>query len=161
VVEIANTLADSHKGEKGIVHTHSFAITQAIQKKLKGKRFLCREEGSTNEDIIKEHMLRPDDTVLVSPSLTMGLDLKGDLGKWQIIIKLPYPSLGGKRVKKLFDEDPGWFKMRMFIALIQACGRCTRSVEDESVTYILDGLSAKTIIDNKKILPKHFLDRIV
>jgi len=161
ILDIAHTLADSHKGEKGIVHTHSFAITQAVQRKLKGKRYLCREEGTTNEDIIKEHMLRPDDTVLVSPSLTMGLDLKGDLGKWQIIIKLPYPSLGGKRIKKLFEEDPGWYKMRMFIALIQACGRCTRSVEDESVTYILDGLSAKTIIDNKKILPKHFLDRIV
>jgi hypothetical protein len=49
----------------------------------------------------------------------------------------------------------------MFISLIQACGRCTRSAEDESVTYILDGLSAKTIIENKRILPKHFLDRIV
>jgi len=49
----------------------------------------------------------------------------------------------------------------MFIALIQACGRCTRRAEDESVTYILDGLSANTIIDNKKILPKHFLDRVV
>ena len=90
-----------------------------------------------------------------------GLDLKGDLGKWQIIIKLPYPSLGGKRIKKLFEEDPGWYRMRMLISLVQACGRCTRSSEDESVTYILDGLSAKTIIDCKKILPKHFIDRIV
>ena len=161
VVEIAKTLADSHKGEKGIIHTHSFAITQAVQKKLNSKRYLFREEGSTNEAIIKEHTLRPDDTVLISPSLTMGLDLKGDLGKWQIIIKLPYPSLASKRVKKLFDEDPSWYKMRMFIALIQACGRCTRSAEDESVTYILDGLSANTIIDNKRILPKHFLDRVV
>ena len=51
--------------------------------------------------------------------------------------------------------------MKMLISLVQACGRCTRSAEDESVTYILDGLSANTIIDNKKILPKHFLDRIV
>ena len=161
VVEIANTLADSHKGEKGIIHTHSFAITQAVQKRLKGKRYLYREEGTTNETIIKEHGLRKDDTVLVSPSLTMGLDLKGDLGKWQIIIKMPYPSLASKRIKKLFEIDPGWYKMKMFISLIQACGRCTRSAEDESVTYILDGVSAKTIIDNRKILPKHFLDRIM
>ena len=132
-----------------------------MQKTLKGKRFLFREEGSTNETIIKEHVLRTDDTVIVSPSLTMGLDLKGDLGKWQVIIKLPYPSLGSKRVKKLFETDPGWYKMKMFVSLIQACGRCTRSAEDESITYILDGLSAKTIIENKNILPKHFLDRIM
>jgi Rad3-related DNA helicase len=91
----------------------------------------------------------------------MGLDLKGDSGKWQIVIKLPYPSLASKRIKKLFEEDSSWYKMKMLISLVQACGRCTRSAEDESVTYILDGLSANTIIDNKKILPKHFLDRIV
>jgi Rad3-related DNA helicase len=161
VVELANTISDVHKGEKGIIHTHSFVITQAVQKKLKNKRFLYREEGTTNETIIKEHTLRKDDTVLVSPSLTMGLDLKGDLGKWQIVIKMPYPSLASKRVKKLFEIDPGWYKMKMFISLIQACGRCTRSAEDESVTYILDGVSAKTILENRKILPKHFLDRIM
>ena len=91
----------------------------------------------------------------------MGLDLKGDLGKWQLVIKLPYPSLGNKRIKKLSDEDIGWYRMRMLVALVQACGRCTRSVEDESITYILDGLSSKTIINCKDILPKHFLDRIV
>lgn len=161
VVKIAKTIADSHQGEKGIIHTHSFAITQAVQRTFKGKRFLVREEGSTNEDIIKEHGLRKDDTVLVSPSLTMGLDLKGELGKWQIIMKLPYPSLASKRVKKLFEDDPAWYKMKMLVALIQASGRCTRSIDDESVTYILDGLSAKTIVENRRILPKHFLDRLV
>jgi Rad3-related DNA helicase len=161
VAKITKGLSDHHSNEKGIIHTHSFAITQTMQKTLKGKRFLFREEGSTNETIIKEHALRTDATVLVSPSLTMGLDLKGDLGKWQVIIKLPYPSLASKRVKKLFESDPNWYKMKMFISLIQACGRCTRCAEDESATYILDGLSAKTIIENKNILPKHFLDRIV
>lgn len=161
ILDMAKTLADAHTGEKGIIHTHSFVITQAAQKKLKGKRFLCREEGTTNETIVKEHSLRKDDTVLVSPSLTMGLDLKGDLGKWQIIIKMPYPSLASKRIAKLRELDSNWYKMKMFITLIQACGRCTRSAEDESRTYILDGISAKVIIDNRNILPKHFIDRIV
>jgi Rad3-related DNA helicase len=91
----------------------------------------------------------------------MGLDLKGDLGKWQVIVKLPYPSLANKRVKMLFEKDPGWYKMKMFISLIQAAGRCTRTKEDESVTYILDGLSGKTIIENRSILPGHFLARIM
>jgi ATP-dependent DNA helicase DinG len=137
VVDLAKTLVDSHAGEKGIIHTHSFVITQALQKKLSGRRFLYREEGSTNENIVFEHSQRKDDTVLVSPSLTMGLDLAGDLGKFQIIIKLPFPGLGGKRVKRMADAQPGWLQMKMLVA------------------------SAKTIVDNKHILPKHFLDRIV
>lgn len=161
VIDLVEQIANNHKGEKGIIHTHSFAITQAVQKRLSSKRFLYREEGTNNESIIREHTLRTDDTVLVSPSLTMGLDLKGDLGKWQIIVKLPYPSLANKRVKMLFDKDPDWYKMKMFITLIQAAGRCTRTKEDESVTYILDGLSGKVIVQNKDILPKHFLARIV
>lgn len=161
VIDLIEKICENHKGEKGIIHTHSFAITQAIQNRLNGKRFLYREEGTNNESIIREHNLRTDDTVLVSPSLTMGLDLKGDLGKWQVIVKLPYPSLANKRVKMLFEKDPGWYKMKMFISLIQAAGRCTRTKEDESVTYILDGLSGKTIIENRSILPGHFLARIM
>jgi Rad3-related DNA helicase len=161
IINLIEQIAENHKGEKGIIHTHSFAITQAVQNRLGSKRFLYREEGTNNESIIREHTLRTDDTVLVSPSLTMGLDLKGDLGKWQIIVKLPYPSLANKRVKMLFDKDPDWYKMKMFVTLIQAAGRCTRTKEDESVTYILDGLSGKTIVQNKDILPGHFLARVV
>lgn len=161
IIDLIEQIADNHKGEKGIIHTHSFAITQSVQNRLNSKRFLYREEGTNNESIIREHNLRTDDTVLVSPSLTMGLDLKGDLGKWQIIVKLPYPSLANKRVKMLFESEPDWYKMKMFVSLIQAAGRCTRTKEDESVTYILDGLSGSTIIQNRSILPGHFLARIM
>jgi len=106
-------------------------------------------------------MLRPDDTVLVSPSLTMGLDLKGDLGTWQIVMKLPWMDLGNKRVQRLSKEMPEWYTMKMLITLIQACGRCTRCETDVSDTYILDGGAWKAVVENKDILPKHFLDRLV
>jgi Rad3-related DNA helicase len=91
----------------------------------------------------------------------MGLDLKGDLGKWQIIVKLPYLSRANKRISLLLDKDPDWYRMKMFISLIQAAGRCTRTKEDESITYILDGLSKKTVLDNRNILPGHFFNRIL
>jgi len=159
-IEEAVKIANYHKDEKGIIHTHTFKITQELQRKLNTRRFLYREEGSTNETIIKEHSLRTDPTVLVSPSLTMGLDLKGDLGKWQIIIKLPYLPLGNKRIKMLAEKDPDWYRMKMFINLIQACGRCTRTKEDESCTYIIDGLASTIISKYENKLPKHFLDRI-
>ena len=45
--------------------------------------------------------------------------------------------------------------------LVQMCGRCTRSIEDHSVTYILDGNAVTSILDNKRYLPKHFLERLV
>jgi len=161
VIDLAKSIAEHHKGKKGIIHTHSHEITKELQRSLNGNRFLFREGGAKNAPIIFEHKTRKDDTVLVSPSLTMGLDLVGDLGEWQIVIKLPYASLGNKRVKKMADLDSHWYTMKMFISLIQACGRCTRSQEDTSITYILDGLSLKTIVKNKDILPKYFIDRIM
>ena len=161
VIEQIVQLSKIHEGEKGIIHTHSFDITQAVQRKLNGSRFLYREEGSTNEDIVKEHIMRKDATVLISPSLTMGIDLVGDLGKWQVIVKLPYPPLGSKRIKMLFDEDKEWYTAQMLKGLIQASGRCTRTAEDVAVTYILDGNIVRILKENHDILPKHFLDRIV
>ena len=161
VIDIVKQIAEHHKDEKGIIHTHSFSITQALQNKMYGKRFLYREEGTTNESIINEHFLRTDPTVLVSPSLTMGLDLKGDFGKWQIIIKMPYMSLESKRINMLKEKDEHWYTMKMFISLIQAAGRCTRTKEDTSVTYILDGSAGTVIKKNTNILPGHFLNRIM
>jgi len=159
-IEECVKIANYHKDEKGIIHTHTFKITQELQKKLNGRRFLYREEGTTNETIVKEHYIRTDPTVLISPSLTMGLDLKGDLGKWQIILKLPYLPLGNKRIKMLQEQNPDWYRMKMLITLIQAAGRCTRTKEDESCTYIIDGLASKIIDECRDKLPKHFLDRI-
>lgn len=159
ILDYVEKIVEHHSGEKGIIHTHSFDITQAIKNRLFGKRFLYREEGTKNEEIVIQHSIRKDDTVLISPSLTMGLDLKGDLGKWQIIIKLPYPSLANKRIKKFFNEYPNWYQRQMLKQLVQASGRCTRSKLDESVTYILDGNIIYTLQNNKRNLPSHFLDR--
>jgi Rad3-related DNA helicase len=113
-------------------------------------------------DIMNEHKSRiSEDTVLVSPSLDTGISLDDELGRFQIILKAPYLPLGSKRIKKLFDKNPSYYTMKMLDSLIQMSGRCTRSVEDYSVTYILDGSAVKAIKSNKTFLPKYFLDRFM
>jgi Rad3-related DNA helicase len=164
VLDMALTVCDNHKGEKGIIHTHTNQITESLKKKSKNKnrQFLFREVGSSNEDIVKAH--KDDinnDTILVSPSLDTGLSLDGDLGRFQIIIKAPYLPLGSKRIKKLFEKNKEHYSMKMLDSLIQMSGRCTRSIDDHSTTYILDGVAVKAIMANKRNLPKHFLDRFV
>lgn len=164
VLDMALEVCNSHKGEKGIIHTHTNQITEAVKKKSKNinRQFLFREAGVSNEDIIKAH--KDDvgnDTVLVSPSLDTGLSLDDELGRFQIIIKAPYLPLGSKRIKKLFEKNKEHYSMKMLDSLIQMSGRCTRSLEDHSTTYILDGVAVKAIMNNKRNLPKHFLDRFV
>lgn len=154
-------IIDHHKTEKGIIHTHSNEITTFIKNKLSGnRRYLFRDEISNNEDILREHYESDLPTVLVSPSLAFGVDLKDHLARFQIIVKLPYPSLACKRVKKMFDTDKNWYENKMLNALVQACGRATRSKNDFSTTYILDGNAVNVLKRTKDKLPKYFIDRI-
>lgn len=161
VAELVKQICDKHANEKGIIHTHSFEITKAVREKLKGDRFIFREDGATNADIMEVHTSTHLPTVLVSPSMTHGVDLKGDLGKFQIITKIPYLPLGSKRIKILSKRDFTWYNNQMLSTLIQACGRCTRTAEDEAVTYIVDGSIANVITKSWDILPKYFRDRFV
>jgi len=154
-------LCDHHKDEKGIVHTHSLEICNYLQTKLIGDRFLFREQTATNEKILKEHFRTSKPTVLVSPSLGFGTDLNAEMGRFQIIVKTPYPPLSNKRIKKMFDMDKDWYSNKTLCALVQTTGRCTRSKADYAVTYVLDGKARALISQNKTKLPKHFIERLV
>lgn len=161
VSAIAQKLCEAHSGEKGIIHSHSMEILEYVRRAMGGdKRFLYREDDRTNEDLIKQHKLSIKDTVLVSPSMTHGVDLKGDLGKFQLIMKAPFSPMGDNRIKRKMKEDPQWYTNMMLSTLVQACGRCNRTASDESVTYILDATAWNTIMRNLKRLPEYFRKRL-
>ena len=162
ILDMVSQICDNHKGQKGIIHTHTNKITEALKRKVgKNDRFLFRQIGTSNEDILEMHKSSSDDTILVSPSLDTGISLDDDLGRFQIIIKAPFLPLSSKRIKKIFDKNKKYYAMKMLDVLVQMCGRCTRSINDHSTTYILDGSAFTSIIDNKRHLPKHFLDRFL
>ena len=162
VSQIAQKLCEAHSGMKGIIHSHSMEILEYVRTAMCGdKRFLYRDDDKTNEDLMKMHKLSTKDTVLVSPSMTHGVDLKGDLGKFQLIMKAPYPPMGDNRIKRKMKEDPQWYTNMMLSTLVQASGRCNRTVEDVSVTYILDANAWACLKKNWNRLPKYFKDRLV
>jgi Rad3-related DNA helicase len=136
-------------------------ITNYMKQNLKGERFLVREQGVDNQEILTQHINASSNTVLVSPSMTHGVDLKDDLARFQIIVKAPYLPLNSKRIKKLFDQNLQWYVNRMLTTVIQAAGRGIRSKDDHCITYILDGNIVQSILDNADKLPKYFLKRFI
>ena len=152
-------ILEHHKDEKGIIHTHTHFLTEYIQNNVKTNRFLCREKGVNNEQLLEMHEESEEPTVLVSPSMTYGVDLKGDLARFQIILKAPWLPTKDVRVEKLMKLDKDWYGNQMLKTLVQACGRGVRSEDDYCETYILDGSIFDAINRNKKKLPKFFLDR--
>jgi ATP-dependent DNA helicase DinG len=103
-MEVRRTIAHAidkimraHKDHKGIIHTTSYEQLNFIKQnisKLNQRRLLETNPDVQRDEIINEHFKSSKPTVLISPSLHLGLDLKDDLSRFQIITKVPYPSLG-------------------------------------------------------------------
>jgi Rad3-related DNA helicase len=154
-------ILEEHPQEKGIIHSHSHDITAFIKQKLgKDPRLLFRDSETSNEDILEEHFTSKYPTVLVSPSLTHGIDLKDDACRFIVLCKAPYMSLASKRIKKLFDQDKQWFEDKCLNVICQSTGRGTRSQEDYCKTYCLDGNIARIVQQNINKLPKYFQNRL-
>jgi len=161
IIKQIKQICEFHKNDKGIIHTHNNTITSFLSNNLTDERFLAREPGVNNEMIIEQHLANPGPTVLVSPSLSRGVDLKDDLARFQIIVKAPYLPTKDKRIERLMNDDFNWYANKMLCSLIQSCGRGVRSKKDYCTTYILDGAIVESVVNNKHKLPKYFIDRFL
>jgi ATP-dependent DNA helicase DinG len=150
--------------KKGLVHTNSFRINTYLQNALRStphrNRILTHSSGpGSREDAIRQHYESEGPTVLMSPSMTEGLDLKGDLGRVNLITKLPYALLNPYNRMRM-ERDPKWYQLQAAVALVQASGRCVRSEDDYALTVILDADFGRFLSQNQDILPKWWLDSI-
>lgn len=163
-IKVIDQILDLHKGDKGIIHSVNYRITDEIFYKSKHRaRLLSRQLGYkfplNNDKLLRMHIEKKEPTVLVSPSMNTGISLDDNLARFQIIVKLPFASMGDPRVKAKMEEDRDWYTNKMWQEIMQASGRATRSAEDFSITYILDE-SLFYFLDNAKDLPKWFRERI-
>ncbi len=161
ILKQVQQIINLHKNEKGIIHTHTQYIADYLRNKLKEPRCIYREPGINNEQLMRQHFESKEPTILVSPSMKHGVDLKDDLARFQIIIKAPFLPITNKRIKKLLHQDQNWYTNKMLISLIQASGRGIRSQDDYCNTYILDGTAVDAILQNKQKLPKYFIKRFI
>ena len=161
VIKQIKEICNYHKNDKGIIHTHNNTITRSVGNEFTTSRFLVREPGVRNEDILEDHLMSEDPTVLISPSMTFGVDLKDSLARFQIIVKAPFLPTKDVRIERLMKDNFNWYQNKMLCTLIQACGRGIRSKKDYCITYILDGAITESIINNKHKLPNYFVDRFL
>ncbi|MGC1929342.1 MAG: hypothetical protein WA667_10240 [Candidatus Nitrosopolaris sp.] len=81
-----------HRNHKGIIHTTTYEQVNFIKQnisEINKRRLLQTNPNIPRDEVISEHINSIKPTVLISPSLYMGLDLKDDLSRFQIIIKEP------------------------------------------------------------------------
>lgn len=155
-----STILGHYKDYKGIIHGTTYRICTYIYENLKDPRILFPKSASEQKDILSKHYESPEPTVLLSPSMQEGVDLKDDSSRFQIIVKVPFPNLGDKIIKKRMELYDGYYDMQTCLSMVQSYGRSTRTEQDWSHTFILDGQFWRIVDKNKGILPRWFLEAI-
>jgi ATP-dependent DNA helicase DinG len=164
IVGAVDKIMSKHGDEKGIIHTTSYSQLQFIKDNIsKENADRLIETGSKldRSEVLERHYSSKKPTVLISPSLHQGVDLKDDFSRFQIIVKVPYPDLTDKRIAKMKERDPKWYTWNTVLRLVQAYGRSVRSKDDFATTYMLDSSISFLLKNAQDIVPKWFTEAIV
>lgn len=153
-------IAKTYKNEKGIIHTHNFEIARYMMdngsRELR-RRLVYQENYRSKDEMLKDHAQRTDGSIIIAPAMHEGLDLKGDLSRFQIICKVPYPSFkDNEQLKLRMQISQDYYNWLTALKLIQSYGRSIRSEDDWADTFVLDedfGFFQKKC---QKLLPKWF-----
>ena len=161
-IEIMQKILKRHEGEKGLIHTHSYKCQQYIINNLYNNRLIAH--GTNNrERVLKFFEEDENPLVLVSPSMSEGVDLPYDKCRFQIIYKIPFPYLGDKQINMRMKKDQRWYAYKTAMTLVQTYGRGMRADDDSCVTYILDS-DIQMLLKSplyKSLIPDFFKEAIV
>lgn len=146
---------EKYKGLKGIIHAVSYNRAKIIARL--SPRCITHDTYDKNEKI--RQFIDSKDGVLVSPSCERGLDLYGDLARFNIIPKVPFPNTTDKVVsKRIYSSSFGklWYRAITAQIITQMSGRTTRGISDSSTVEIYDAAFDSVI----EFTPKWFRDAI-
>ena len=164
IISKIDEIMSKHNFEKGIVLTTSNKQIDAIIQGVSlsnAQRFYRTGNDLTRSELIKLQKDSDTPTVIISPSMYEGVDLKDDMSRFQIIVKAPYLDLSNGRISAKLKLDPQWYSYRSAMKLVQGAGRSIRHESDFAITYILDASATDLIKRAGTIIPQWFKESIV
>ena len=108
VVEMIEGILKIYPDKRGIIQTGSYSFAKQLFEKINPeykKRLLLYEDSAGKQDNLDTYKFSTN-KVLVGPSLIEGLSLNDDLCRFQIIMKIPYPSLADKFISAKQKFNP-------------------------------------------------------
>ena len=151
-IPVLNEILSRHKNEKGLIHTVSGDCRRYIMRHINDDRLMTHTTKNRNKKL--EEYKSSDNSVLVSPSMSEGVDLPGEQCRFQVIYKLPYMTLS-EQVRQRLNEDEEWYDYRTSISLVQTFGRGIRFDGDYCTTYVVDSRFKDFIKNDKQ--KNHFI----
>jgi ATP-dependent DNA helicase DinG len=162
ITRVVDEVMNYHAAERGIIHTTSYMQANYIMQHVseENRRRLVTTEGSFDRSTLLEIHGANDASVLISPSLYQGVDLKDELSRFQVIVKVPYPDLSEKRTAVKLKRDRAWYDWQTALRLVQTYGRSVRSETDHALTYVLDSNFTRFVALHQNLFPKYFLEAL-
>ena len=157
-LDLINNILEKHKNEKGLIHTISWQCKDFIINNIDNERFISHNLDNKIEQIEKFKKSK-EALVFISPSMDEGINLPGDLCRFQIIYKIPFPDLGDKQIKIRSNFDFNWYNYQTSLRLIQTHGRGMRYENDYCKTYFIDNRLNNFVLTNN-LIPDSFKDAI-
>lgn len=126
------------KYPSGVIHTASKRNAQDLIKFSRHRDKIVTYEDTNEKNVLLLRLKNKKDFFLAGPSLLEGIDLKGDISRCQIFMKVPFPNLGDSFVKRRLEMDQLWYNWLTALNFVQGLGRSMRKEDDYCDTYILD-----------------------
>jgi Rad3-related DNA helicase len=151
-------LLEEHPNEKGLIHC-TYAVAKELKKILKDSRLMWHNKTNKTHQYERFRAAKQP-KVLVASGMEEGIDLVGDLGRWQVILAIPYPSLADPFIKARQFAEPGWYERTAVKTIQQQAGRICRTPDDVGITYIVDRRFPRFYNNTRSLWPYWFTEAI-
>jgi Rad3-related DNA helicase len=155
-------ILEYHDNVKGLIHSHTYKIANYIKENIKDefKDRIILHDSESRDETLKSFIESKEAKVLLTPSMTEGIDLRDDLARFVVIVKLPFMFLGDKQVRRRMEIDQEWYNWKTALTLVQAAGRGVRHENDFCTIYIMDSQFGYFLKQNNKFFPTYFVEAI-
>lgn len=123
---------------KGVIHCHSYELRDRIYMRSPYKSIMITHNRTNAEEKIELFKRTPPPAILLSPSMTTGVDFPYRECEYQFIPKVPFPDRSSRvlRARERLDKEYG--VVLTMTTLEQMVGRGMRADDDQCETAIFD-----------------------
>jgi len=163
LVEEVDRILEAHPGDKGIIHSVSYRLTQEVLRRSRNTHRLLCHDSKDREQTFRNYRSATFPAVLISPSAMVGFDAPFEQCRFQVILKLPFPDRSDPvrvaQARSQVGKDMAIYDTAS--ALVQAYGRAMRAEDDWGITYLCDANFGWFKHAAKRFLPNWFLEAVV
>lgn len=146
IMKKLNELAKRHYNQNCLIHSSSYARAEKVLDSIDSEEHpylhnnVIVHNNRRDADVEIEDWQASDHDIFISPSMMEGVDLKDDMCRWQVLLKVPYPSMDSRIEYIVNNTKYGWneYFERALLRVVQSYGRAIRSKDDYAEFYVLD-----------------------